>query len=88
MTFDFAVALALIFLYAALDALYVIYTLEMTRLNPMRASIAAVFIYVLGALGVVSYTANNWYILSVAIGSFLGTYLVVFWERRKKERKK
>lgn len=88
MAFDLFIALVLVLLYTVLDALYVVYTLEMTRLRPFRAALAAVAIYVLGALGVVSYTANHWYILSVALGSFIGTFLVVFWEKRKTERKK
>lgn len=88
MAFDPFIALVLVLLYTVLDALYVVYTLEMTRLRPFRAALAAVAIYVLGALGVVSYTANRWYILSVALGSFIGTFLVVFWEKRKTERKK
>lgn len=85
--FSWYIAISLCILYMTLDALYVICTLEMTRLNPMRASLAVVAIYGLSAIGIMQYTENHYYILSILIGSFIGTYFVVLYERNKQKKK-
>lgn len=78
-------AALIFFVYAAIDGLYVIYTLEMTRLRPLRAAISAVGIYALNAFGVIVYTGNPVYVIFVVLGAFCGTFLVVWLEKRKKK---
>lgn len=85
--FSWLVALGVFCLYCSIDAVYVVYTLQMTKLNPLRASLAAVAIYGLNCLGVLIYTTNPWYVIFIIIGAFVGTYAVVWYERRKAKSK-
>lgn len=82
-TFRFDIAVGVLILYVILDALYASYTLHVTKLNPTKAANTAASMYFLSALGVVSYVSNPLYLIPLAIGSWLGTYVIV---KREKSR--
>lgn len=81
--FSWSIAILVFFIYFALDAVWVYYTLQMTKLNAVRASISAVVIYGLSSSGVLFYIQNSAYVLFVLLGAFLGTFVVVEYEKRK-----
>jgi heme A synthase len=81
--FHLGTALFLFFLYIVIDMLYARYTLEVTALRPVRAANVATFIYLFLAVGVLNYTANPLYVGPMVLGSWVGTYVTVEWERRK-----
>lgn len=84
-TFNWWVALSIMVSYILIDGLYVRYTLEVVELNPIRAANIGTIMHFLLAFGVISYTQNWLYVLPLALGSWIGTYLVVKHAKRKKE---
>jgi hypothetical protein len=82
-TFRFDIAVGVMVLYIILDALYASYTLHVTKLNPVKAANTAASMYFLSALGVVSYVNNPLYLIPLAVGSWLGTYVIVKREKAK-----
>lgn len=84
--FSWAIAFLVFLLYFSLDGMYVYYTIQMTQLNSLKAACAAVVIYALGTTGVLIYTTNPLYIIFILLGAFLGTFLVVEYEKWKKNK--
>ncbi len=72
--------------YIVLDILYAYYTIAVGRLLPARAATTGSIMYFLLAVGVVNYSHNPLYLASVVIGSWIGTFSVVEFERRKKAK--
>ena len=75
--FNIFVALAIFLAYIIVDALYAFYTLEVTKKNAVSAATTGAIMHFLLAFGVLNYVNNFLYLLPLAIGSWLGTYLVV-----------
>lgn len=71
--------------YILIDGLYVKYTLEVVSLKPVMSANIGSFMHLLLAFGVINYTQNWLYIFPLVIGSWIGTYFVVKWEKSKKE---
>lgn len=69
---------ALVFgVYVVFDILYALYVLCVSRKQAVAASAISSVLYSLGAYGVMTYLHNPWYILPLACGAFLGTYIAV-----------
>lgn len=77
------VALGIFFAYVAIDILYVYYTLYVTRLRAVAAANTSLLIYLIAAVGVINYVGNYLYIIPIALGSWVGTYITVYWEKKK-----
>ncbi len=75
--FDFAVAGVVFVAYMVTDALYAYYTLAITRKQPIVAASVGSGMHFLIAFGVLQYVQNYLYIVPLAIGSWIGTYVVV-----------
>lgn len=75
--FDWLLAIGVFWLYVVMDALYAYYTLSVTKLQPLKASLAGAAMYTLGAMGVLSYTHNPLYLVPLSLGSFAGTYVIM-----------
>ncbi len=75
-TFSWRIAVLLFLAYAAIDAVFVLYTLAVTKHEAGKAANFAFLYYFVVAIGVVQYVHNFLYIFAVASGSWLGTYLV------------
>ena len=84
--FSWIVAALVFAAYIVLDVLYAHYTIAVSGLNPSRAATTGSVMYFLLAVGVFNYSHNPLYLLSVALGSWIGTYGAVEYERRKKVR--
>ena len=63
--------------YVFFDILYALYVLCVSRQQAFRASAISSALYSLGAYGVMSYLENPWYLLPLACGAFIGTYIAV-----------
>jgi len=78
------IALGVMISYILIDGLYVKYTLEVVSLKPFKSATIGSFMHVLLAFGVINYTENWLYIFPLILGSWIGTYAVVRWEKTKK----
>lgn len=63
--------------YVVFDILYALYVICVGKKQAVRASLISSALYSLGAYGVMTYLSNPWYLLPLAIGAFLGTYIAV-----------
>lgn len=80
--FDFGLA-ALIFLaYLVIDALYAKYTYAVVERRPVQAANIGFVMHFLLAFGIINYVGNFLYVIPLALGSWVGTYLVVKGEKR------
>jgi uncharacterized membrane protein YfcA len=75
--FNWGLAILLGLLYIAFDFLYAIYYMFVAKKKALHAANTAVIMYLLSAFGTISFIHNPWYITSIAIGSFIGTYIAV-----------
>jgi hypothetical protein len=76
-TFEWSMAAVIFLTYTVIDALYAWYTLAVGARRPFAAASISFIMHFLLAFGVISYTTNPLYIVPLACGSWVGTYLVV-----------
>ena len=76
-TFDMAIAAVVFVAYMVIDALYAYYTLAVTRKQPVVAASVGSLMHFLIAFGVLNYVQNYLYVVPLAVGSWIGTYVVV-----------
>lgn len=81
--FDFGLAALVFAAYLVIDALYAQYTYAVVKKNPMQAANIGFIMHFLLAFGVINYVGNFLYIVPLALGSWVGTYLVVRREKGK-----
>lgn len=67
--------------YFVIDALYAKYTYAVVERKPMQAANIGFIMHFLLAFGVINYVGNFLYVIPLALGSWLGTYMVVKRER-------
>jgi hypothetical protein len=77
MEFSFTTATILFLTYVIIDMLYAYYVVCVTKKLAVRAASCSMVIYSLLAFGVVSYSQNIWYLIPLASGAWLGTFLTV-----------
>ena len=75
--FNYLLASGVFFAYIFVDGLYAYYTLAVVKRSAVSAATTGAAMHFLLALGVISYIRNYWYILPLALGSWIGTFLVV-----------
>lgn len=75
--FDIKIALLIFIGYIIIDYLYADYIVSVSNKQPLRSAILSAIIYSMLAMGVVTYSKNPLYILPLAAGAFIGTYLLV-----------
>ena len=68
--------------YIAVDILYAYYIICVERRRPMAAALVSSVLYSLLAYGVITYSQNPVYIVPLASGAFVGTYLTVSLHRK------
>jgi hypothetical protein len=76
-SFDFKIALVVFFAYLLIDAMYAYYTLAVTQKKPLTAASVGAVMHFLIAFGVLNYVQNYLYVIPLALGSWVGTYIVV-----------
>ena len=75
--FDWLTAATVFVVYVLFDILYALYVLCVSRRQPLAAAGISSALYSLGAYGVMTYLHNPWYVIPLALGAFLGTYVAV-----------
>lgn len=75
--FDIITALIVFFAYLLIDGMYAYYTIAVTKRKPFNAASVGAIMHFMIAFGVLNYVQNYLYVFPLALGSFIGTYLVV-----------
>jgi len=67
-----------VFLVAAgADVLWAKYTMHAADRNAGRAALWGALIIPAGAVSIIAYTDNHWYLIPAALGAYAGTYVAV-----------
>ncbi len=77
MEFNWLVALGLFVAATAVDAIFALYTVAVIKTQPFKAASMSFLTYTLEAIGVVSYVENKLYLIPLAFGAFVGSYLII-----------
>jgi uncharacterized membrane protein YfcA len=75
--FSWYTAATVFVVYVVFDILYALYVICVGKKQAVRASLISSALYSLGAYGIVTYLHNNWYLIPLALGAFIGTYIAV-----------
>lgn len=75
--FSWLTALTVFVVYVFFDILYALYVICVSRRQAVAASAISSVLYSLGAYGVMNYLHNAWYLIPLALGAFIGTYVAV-----------
>ncbi len=81
--FSFGLAGLVFGAYLVIDALYAQYTYSVVGRKPIQAANIGFIMHFLLAFGVINYVENFLYVIPLALGSWAGTYLVVWREKRR-----
>lgn len=84
MNFNLKTAVFIFLAYVAVDAMYAYYTLQVTKQKPYAAATTGALMHFLLAVGVLAYVQNYLYLIPLALGSWVGTFLVVKKEQNSK----
>ncbi len=72
--FNILIAAGVFVAYLAVDALYAMYTISVVKRKAVVSANISFAMHFLLAVGVLSYVKNFWYIVPLAMGSWVGTY--------------
>ena len=75
--FNYLTAATIFFTYVIIDILYALYIICVGKRQALYSAALSSVIYSLLAFGVVSYSKNILYLIPLASGAFLGTFLTV-----------
>ena len=75
--FNWTTAATVFVVYVLFDILYALYVLCVSRQQAVAAAGISAVLYSLGAYGVMTYLHNPLYLVPLALGAFLGTYIAV-----------
>jgi len=70
--------------YVAVDVLYAAYIICVERRRALAAASISSVLYSLLAFGVITYSKNPLYLIPLAAGAFVGTFLTVLYNRDQK----
>ena len=76
-SFNFLIASGIFLAYILVDGMYAYYTLAVTNKKPFVSATTGALMHFLIAFGVLNYVHNYLYIIPIAVGSWIGTYLIV-----------
>lgn len=82
-SFDWGLAILIFIAYLVVDALYAQYTLHVTQYKAFSAATIGSLMHFILAFGVLNYVNNYLYVIPLAAGSWIGTYIIVARERKK-----
>jgi hypothetical protein len=75
--FDFLIAIGIFVAYVLIDGMYAFYTQSVIKKKAALSATTGALMHFLIAFGVLNYVKNFWYVIPLALGSWVGTYLVV-----------
>lgn len=75
--FDYILAIAVFVSYIIIDFLYGLYTWNVAQLKSVKAANYSFILHIVLAFGVINYVHNFLYVIPVACGSWIGTYISV-----------
>jgi hypothetical protein len=81
MEFSFVTAGLIFSAYILIDGMYAFYTQSIVKKRAAVSATTGALMHFLIAFGVLNYVQNFWYVIPLALGSWLGTYLVVKYDR-------
>jgi hypothetical protein len=67
--------------YVAVDVLYAAYIICVERRRALAAAAISSVLYSLLAFGVITYSKNPLYLIPLAAGAFVGTFVTVLYNR-------
>ncbi len=76
-SFDIKIAVVVFAAYLLVDAMYAYYTITIIKKRPVASATVGALMHFLIAFGVLNYVQNYLYVIPLALGSWVGTYLVV-----------
>jgi len=85
-SFNWLGAIGLFFASAALEAIFALYTLAVTKHKALQAATWSLVSYGLLAVGILNFINNKWYVIPLGLGAFAGTYGIVKCETKKKKK--
>lgn len=77
MEFNFLTAGLIFLAYILIDGMYAFYTQSIIKKKAVVSATTGALMHFLIAFGVLNYVQNFWYVIPLALGSWVGTYLVV-----------
>jgi len=75
--FSWYTAVIVFVIYILFDILYALYVMCVSQQRALRASVISSILYSIGAYGVMNYLENPLYIIPLACGAFIGTFIAV-----------
>jgi hypothetical protein len=81
--FNINTAILVFFTYVLIDVLYALYIIFVEKRQAFYSAVVSSLIYSFGALGILSFSKNVYYIIPLALGAFLGTYVTVLVKKNK-----
>jgi hypothetical protein len=79
--FSLVTAAVIFATYVAVDILYAAYIICVEKRQALQAAGISAVLYSLLAFGVITYSKNPLYLIPLAAGAFVGTYVTVWWSR-------
>ena len=77
MEFNFITACLIFIAYVLIDGMYAYYTQSIVKKKAFVSATTGALMHFLIAFGVLNYVQNFLYVIPLALGSWVGTYLVV-----------
>lgn len=81
-------AILLFGLYLVFDSLYTLYVHAISQYKALRATVLSMVIYLISVYGTIEYINNFVYILPIALGGAIGTYITIRITKRNSEKQK
>jgi hypothetical protein len=85
--FSFLVAISLFIFYFFIEMLDSSLTFSLTQHKSLRSALVTFILYTTLAVEVVAVVSNYFYIIPVALGAALGSYVIVEYEKKKRPLK-
>ncbi len=81
--------IALVLFVVALvgDVTWAKWTVHVNKQQPFKAAFWAMMIVLAGAVSVDAYIHSRWYVLPLALGAGVGTWMTVWWAKRKIDKR-
>lgn len=69
--------------YVLIDGMYAYYTIAVTKRRPVASATVGSLMHFLIAFGVLNYVQNYLYLIPLALGSWVGTYVIVSLDKKR-----